>query len=176
MNPSRRPARVGALEVLYQVEVGAGLLSDALARVRETEIPEAQYIYCLQLVDGYWDRREDIDALIETYLRDWTMERLAIVDKNVLRLAAFELLHMPIPAAVTIDEAVEIARTYGSEESPRFINGVLGAILKDYPKGSFVEPELPAEEVERIEEEEVSPEQAEAVKMSFWKIRSEPKT
>jgi N utilization substance protein B len=81
------------------------------------------------LVEGVTAHQEELDALIRQYSEHWRLERMAAVDRNLLRLALYELLHQPaIPAKVVINEAVELAKRYGSEESGSFINGILDRI------------------------------------------------
>lgn len=88
--------------------------------------------FARDLVEGVVRQRERIDAVIEKYARDWTLERMANVDRNVLRLAICELLFMPdIPPSVTVDEAVELAKKYSTAESGRFVNGILGNLIRN---------------------------------------------
>ena len=139
---SRREARELALQALYQLDVtgesdaGRGLALfwshfDATPAVRE---------FAQELVDGVRTRLERIDGLIAASAEHWRLPRLSRVDLSLLRLATFELLARPdIPASVTIDEAIEIARRFGSEDSPAFVNGVLDHIaqvlgVKEKPK------------------------------------------
>jgi N utilization substance protein B len=123
---TRREARELALQTLYQLDltgeedggVGAHFGGD----------PEA-IGFARQLVDGVRADRERIDALIAAASEHWRLPRLSRVDLSLLRLSTYELLSCPdIPASVTIDEAVEIARRFGSEDSASFVNGVLDAI------------------------------------------------
>ena len=83
------------------------------------------------LVAGVERNRSDLDRLLVRHVRGWTIERMAVVDRNVLRLAAFELLHRPdVPPAAAISEAVEAAKALSTEKSGRFVNGILGAIAR----------------------------------------------
>jgi len=76
-----------------------------------------------------------IDELIKKYTTDWPLDRMAAVDRNLMRIALFEFLFTQgVPGAVAVNEAIEVAKSYGSEESPRFINGILGNIIKDLPQ------------------------------------------
>lgn len=89
----------------------------------------ASWLYAREIVDGVSDHQEEIDELISSYAQGWTIDRMPNVDRAVLRLAAWELLHNPeVPAAVAIDEAIELAKQYSTEDSARFVNGVLGKI------------------------------------------------
>jgi N utilization substance protein B len=128
---SRREGRELALQALYQIDMGGeedpsrGL---ALFWSHFEGRDEAQ-AFARELVDGVCAERERIDALIRDTAQHWRLPRLSRVDLNLLRLAAFELLGRPeIPASVTINEAVEIARRFGGEDSASFVNGVLDAM------------------------------------------------
>ncbi|HEX2163997.1 MAG TPA: transcription antitermination factor NusB [Thermoanaerobaculia bacterium] len=94
-------------------------------RVREA------FDHARALVEGAVAHREEIDRLIRTQADNWRLERMPAVDRNILRLAVFELLHQPdVPKLVVLDEAIELAKKYGSEQSSRFINGLLDGLLK----------------------------------------------
>ncbi|MGI9666033.1 MAG: transcription antitermination factor NusB, partial [Acidimicrobiia bacterium] len=80
------------------------------------------------LASGTWEHREDLDAEITSVARDWRIERMPTVDRNVLRLGAFELLYTDLPKGVVLDQAVELAKAYSTSRSPSFVNGVLDAI------------------------------------------------
>jgi N utilization substance protein B len=84
-----------------------------------------------ELVRGVDARRAELDARIALHARNWRVERMAAVDRNVLRIAVFELVHTDTPDRVVIDEAIELARDFGSERSPAFVNGVLDAIARE---------------------------------------------
>ena len=130
---SRREARELALQALYQLDVtgesdaGRGLALfwshfDATPAVRE---------FASELVDGVRERLERIDGLIAASAEHWRLPRLSRVDLNLLRLATFELLARPdIPASVAINEAIEIARRFGSDDSAAFVNGVLDHVAQ----------------------------------------------
>ena len=77
------------------------------------------------------EHADALDKIVSSHARNWRVDRMAIVDRNVLRLAAFELMHTETPAAVILDEAVELARRFGSDESPPFVNGVLDAVARE---------------------------------------------
>jgi N utilization substance protein B len=90
---------------------------------------EASWLYAREIVDGVTDHRDEIDELIMSYAQGWTLERMPNVDRALLRLAAWEILfNDEVPTAVAIDEAVELAKDYSTEDSSRFVNGVLGRI------------------------------------------------
>jgi len=126
----RRKGRELALQALYQQEI-TGELSDRALRLfwENFEGSEPVKEFALTLVRGVADRREEIDAVIGKVTQNWRLERLSKVDLNVLRLATYELLGTPeVPASVVINEAIEIARRFGSQESSMFVNGVLDQV------------------------------------------------
>jgi len=91
----------------------------------------ASWLYAREIVDGVTDHKDEIDELIATYAQGWTIERMPNVDRAVLRVASWELLHnLDVPTAVAIDEAVELAKEYSTDDSARFVNGVLGKIAQ----------------------------------------------
>jgi len=126
----RRRAREHALQMLYQADV-AGVDADETVRVhweRDPEPDAAVRAFAERLVRAALADREAIDSLIGGVSRNWTIDRIGAVDRNLLRLSIAELKTEPdTPAAVVIDEAVEIARTYGENESPSFVHGLLEA-------------------------------------------------
>ena len=132
---SRRSSRQVALQALYAVDVGPradlSQAMESLARVAENfEIAGGARAFADDLVAGVVAEREAIDERLETAARNWRVERMAVVDRNVLRIAVWELGFSPTPAEVAIDEAVELARRFGDDGSPRFVNGVLGALIE----------------------------------------------
>ncbi len=152
------PARVAALQLLYQCEVGGveepggkrGLARGRPGRPRrqiggvegarfdravdlywrEHAAPEGPRRFAEGLLRGTLDALDRIDPLIESAADNWRLSRMAVIDRLVLRLAVYELLVAEAPAAVVIDEAIELARTFGDEPSPRFVNGVLDAVRR----------------------------------------------
>ncbi|NLA65997.1 MAG: transcription antitermination factor NusB [Leucobacter sp.] len=132
---ARSKARKRALDMLFQADVRAEPLTEIIAAEarRAAGEPErmASWLYAREIVDGVSDHREEIDELISTYAQGWVIERMPNVDRAVLRLASWELLHNPeVPQAVAIDEAVELAKQYSTDDSGRFVNGVLAKIAQ----------------------------------------------
>ena len=128
---NRRDARELALQALYQVDMAAGEDPGRSLAVFWAHFPREDEVerFARELVAGVLERRERIDALIAECAEHWRLPRLSRVDLSLLRLATFELLgRADIPPSVTINEAVEIARRFGSEDSAAFVNGVLDAI------------------------------------------------
>ena len=126
---SRRRTRELALQVMFEADVGRQDLAAALERVRG-ELSEGEWAWLRALCEGAWARRAEIDRRLAPLMRDWSLERLANTDRTLLRLGAFELLHTDTPPQIVINEAVALAKRYGTEESGRFVNGVLGALLR----------------------------------------------
>jgi transcription antitermination protein NusB len=139
----RHLGRELALKALYQIDMRGEVSNEDLALFFDSvEAGERARVFALKLVDGVLRDRATIDRLLAEALEHWSIGRLSRVDHNVLRIGVYELLRMAdIPARVTIDEAIELAKTYGDQESGRFVNGVLDQIaarlnLKD--KGEAV--------------------------------------
>jgi N utilization substance protein B len=131
----RRRAREAALQMLYQTEVGA--LPVAVATETHAGIGEAVVVddesqaFASALARGAWEARQALDAYLADASRNWRVERLAIIDRLLLRLAVHELLEHPeTPPRVVIDEAIELARRYSSDEAAKFVNGVLDGVFK----------------------------------------------
>jgi transcription antitermination protein NusB len=126
----RHAARTRALELLYEADLKDRPLAEVLAAHLAAEEPPPDF--AVALVRGVHRHREEIDGLIETHSRGWKLSRMPIVDRNVLRLALFELLHSPdVPRAVAIDEAVELAKELSTEDSGRFVNGLLSRAVEE---------------------------------------------
>ena len=126
---ARGKARKRALDVLFESEQRGVPASAVLAARRDLADPPVGD-YTVELVEGVTAHRERIDELISTYAEGWTLERMPAVDRNVLRLGAFELLWSEdVPDAVAISEAVGLARDLSTDESPAFVNGLLGRLL-----------------------------------------------
>jgi len=132
----RTRARECALQILYQVDIRHVALDDVLRDFWETRTendenePEIR-TYTERLVRGVDEKLETIDELIERYAENWEIKRMAYVDRNILRLASYEMLHLDeIPVKVAINEAVELAKRYGEPDSSKFVNGILDRIAK----------------------------------------------
>ncbi len=131
----RRIARTVALQALFEIDsVGHDQGQVLMHRLEDEKLTEEGEQFARQLVDGVLTDKQELDHLITKFAPEWPVDQLAIIDRNVLRLALYELLHMSdVPIKVAINEAVELAKTYGSDSAPRFINGVLGAFLAGHP-------------------------------------------
>lgn len=128
---TRRQARETALKVLFQVDLGKVPWQSALSHMVEMDGLEGHDLEFLKtLVTGTVSNLEDIDAVISKRAVDWKLDRMLSTDRNILRLATFELLHSDVPPGVTVNEAVELAKAYGDENSGRFVNGILGNVVR----------------------------------------------
>jgi len=184
---SRRPAREAALRALYEVEIGGSSSNDALEFMEAYQsLDEDLAAYARKLVLGVLQCRKDIDHRLQSKASDWDLSRMAAVDRNVLRIGAYELLHCPdVPPRVTLNEVIEIAKKYSTAESGKFVNGILAALLLDTDKANWTAPEgeqdveepaapEPEPAVEAIPED--APEAVELAKVGKWKLRSEDTT
>lgn len=121
--------------MLFQADVMRTSVMDVVAAEAKRAVGEpdrvASWLYAREIVDGVNDHREEIDELIASYAQGWTIERMPNVDRAILRIASWEMLHNPeVPAAVAINEAVALAKEYSTDDSSRFVNGVLGKIAE----------------------------------------------
>ena len=135
MSGKRTKARERALQALYQIDVAASDIDEALARFWRSFEPAERDVQDLaeQLVRGVHRERRSIDERIESASTNWRVDRMARVDRNALRLAVFELLHTGAPVKVIINEAIELGKKFGSESSGAFVNGVLDRIAASLP-------------------------------------------
>jgi len=133
----RRRARAAVLQTLYELDFTDHEAKTAIeARFEERNLPEAAKDFARMLVSGVQTYRVYLDSVVGELAPEWPIEQIAAVDRNVLRIAIYELLFEPdIPPKVAINEAVELAKMFGGESSPRFVNGVLGSLVsKDRAK------------------------------------------
>lgn len=122
----RRTAREKALQALFQINLSGIEANEAIANVVEEEKVDS---FLQALVEGVCSHQEEIDQLIKQNLEKWTLERVANVDKTILRIAVYEMKYIEeIPASVSIDEAIELAKKFGDEKSSAFVNSVLSKI------------------------------------------------
>ena len=128
---TRRQARIYALQALYELDTTNHTAADAIAhRLEDTSLPPEGEAFLRQLVSGVVRFRDRLDALIQQYAPAWPVSQIAVIDRNVLRLALIELSTIPdTPPKVAINEAVDLAKLFGSDSSSRFVNGVLGAAM-----------------------------------------------
>ena len=133
MSSARSKARVRAVEILFEAEQRNESIQEALNRRRDNSASKINP-YTVDILEGFHDRAEDIDEFLETYSQGWTLDRMPAVDRNVLRVGAWELLYNnDVPDAVAVSEAVAVARELSTDDSPRFVNGLLGRLQKVKP-------------------------------------------
>ena len=136
----RRKAREMAVQMLYQSDLGGSALEEIFVRFDPAEYSsgeaddvEASFDHARHLVNGTLEHVGEIDTLIESQADNWRLERMPPVDRNILRLAVYEFLHeTDVPKLVVIDEAIELAKLYGSENSGSFVNGLLDGLIKSH--------------------------------------------
>lgn len=129
----RRKARIIALQALYEVDCSAHKLEDVLTRLlQEKALPNEAADFTQGLVTGVLQNKQDIDDVIRRFAPAFPVEQIATIDRNILRLAIFEVLFdNRVPFKAAINEAVELAKSFGSNTSQKFINGVLGSVVAE---------------------------------------------
>ena len=132
----RRKSRELALQALYQLDVTKQDPSQVLAQFQQHFVPhEVKDEFLVRLVLGVLDHSQEIDRLIERFSENWRLDRMSIIDRNILRMATFELIYCEdIPPKVALNEAIDLGKKYGSEDSGSFINGILDRIQKELGK------------------------------------------
>jgi N utilization substance protein B len=131
-SPNRRRAREVALQALYLRDLNPEQEPELVARFLRGRLRAPGLVdFAQRLVDGVTARRDEIDRTLEAAAERWRVARMAATDRAILRIAVHEMLHSDIPGPVAVDEAIELARRYGSVDSPRFVAGVLGRVLAD---------------------------------------------
>lgn len=138
----RHAAREAALQMLYQAEVGRASVHETIvtywpSRDADHDLREPLREFANGLVRGTTERLTEIDGLLRTHAQNWRVERMAVIDRLVLRLGVYELLAGPdVPAKVVINEAIELARTFSGDEAAGFVNGVLDAVRRELAEGT----------------------------------------
>jgi N utilization substance protein B len=140
----RRRAREAALQILYQLEFGTSEPAPAVrAYWKAKRVPEPTREYSRWLVMGILEHKDELDAAIQKNSRHWRIERMPLIDRNILRLAAFELSYArPTAPAIVINEAIEIAKKYSSPEAAVFVNGILDALRRGLQAATPAEQEV----------------------------------
>ena len=126
----RRHARILALQTLYEVDTTHHPVGTVLTqRLMEDPLPEEGEAFARELLTGVIQHEVELDELIQRYAPEWPVDQMAVIDRNVLRIAIYEFYISKLtPIKVAINEAVELAKLFGSDSAPRFVNGVLGAL------------------------------------------------
>ena len=120
--------------MLFQCDVGHMPLDDVLLMAHDTTAATSDvWDFAVELAHGTWAHHDEMDKIIVQYASGWTLDRMANVDRNVMRLALYEIVYRPdIPASVSINEAVELAKEFSTADSGRFVNGILGNMVRDH--------------------------------------------
>lgn len=129
---TRHQARMAVVSLLYAYDLGNQSIADFSDEIlEEKKIRNKQRDFALDLFKGVTDHLDKVDEAIVKHLKDWDFDRLGSIERATLRLGAYEIMFGELDSAVIINEAIEITKAFGSEQSPKFINGVLDAIAKD---------------------------------------------
>lgn len=133
MASARRKARAAALQALYEIDTAGHDSQEVLERLaQEIPLPEDARAFAETRLSGTLEHRQEIDLQIQKAAPTWPLDQIGRIDHNILRLAIFEILFdNEVPLKVAINEAIELAKTFGSDNSPKFVNGVLGAIATE---------------------------------------------
>jgi N utilization substance protein B len=128
---TRHRARVSALQALFEIDCASrNPIVVIERRLQEIPLPEAGADFAKELVQGVSEHQEELDALVGRYAPEWPVDQIAIIDRNILRMAIYEILMCDdTPVKVAINEAVDLAKEFGSDSSGRFVNGVLGSLV-----------------------------------------------
>ena len=131
MKGDRRLARQMALQVLYEIDLVGHPVGWVLEQrfLANEKFSSRSMNYCSRLVRGVMRHREVLDMHIQAHAPDWPLDQVALVDRNLLRIALYEFTLGDVPVKVAINEAVEVAKSFGGDSAPRFVNGVLGALV-----------------------------------------------
>ena len=133
---SRSHQRRTALRFLFEMDINRTSLREVIDAKREVgEDPPGEFAY--EVITGVTDHRKEIDDVIQGYAEGWDIDRMPRVDRNVLRMAVYEIFFTDIPPGVTIDEAVELAKSFSTEDSGKFVNGLLGRVNRDREAGTL---------------------------------------
>jgi len=129
----RSRARQVALQLLYQDDLNSEVAPTAVAQFlrRSLNRKAAAMEFALSLLDGVREHRAELDRVLAAKADNWSVERMAVVDRNILRLGVYEMLYTDTPGRVAINEAVELAKTFGAQQSATFINGILDRVLHE---------------------------------------------
>jgi N utilization substance protein B len=129
---TRHQARMAVVSLLYAYDLGNQTIADFSDEIlEEKKIRNKQRDFALDLFKGVTEHLAEIDEAIVKHLKDWDFDRLGSIERATLRLGGYEIMFGELDSAVIINEAIEVAKAFGSEQSPKFINGVLDAISKD---------------------------------------------
>lgn len=130
---NRRKLRVKLFQWIFELEFRPDAIAEIEERIELEFLSQEDKEFVISIIEGISSNREEIDNIIKSHLRNWDFERISPVDKSILRIGIYELCYYKnTPPKVAINEAVELAKLFGKDSSPEFINGVLGAVLREY--------------------------------------------
>ena len=134
--PRRSRAREVVLQVLYRQDLNPDQDADAIAQFVRSRLSNDEELieFAMGLVSGVLRNHAELDQLLGDRADNWSLQRMAVTDRNVLRLGAYEILYTEAPGRVAINEAVELARRFGTQQSSQFVNGILDRFLKEHPE------------------------------------------
>ncbi|MDR2643346.1 MAG: transcription antitermination factor NusB [Planctomycetaceae bacterium] len=126
-------ARTVAFQVLYQNDFNPDLRKDLIDEFLENELPEhdAIYQFARKLIDGVGENLDEIDSKLRRGIHNWSLERMSAIDRNILRMATYEIFYMDTPPLVVINEAIELAKKFSGKDSASFVNGILDQLEKN---------------------------------------------
>ena len=128
----RRKARGMALQALFEIDCTGHQPEETVNRLfAESDLQEDAAAFTKDLVRGALENKYKIDKMVNKFASAWPVEQLAIIDRNILRIGIYEMLYNKVPHKVAINEAVELAKSFGSDSSPKFVNGVLGSVYNE---------------------------------------------
>lgn len=131
----RRQSRELALQCLYQRDLGGNQAADIALMSAHFDVSKKAAPYANELVDGIGQNWDSLNALLESHAKNWRLSRMAVIDRNLLRIAAYELIYKKdVPTSVILNEAIEIAKRYSTDDAASFINGILDSICQNVRK------------------------------------------
>jgi len=138
----RSKARQVALQMLYQMDLNADVTVDAVKSMIDEQLSdEALQQFAWQLFAGTMEARPQIDDRIESTAENWSLSRMPVTDRNIIRMGTFEMINLETPASVAIDEAIELAKRFGTDQSPQFVNGILDQLVPDSKRKTSADAE-----------------------------------
>ena len=151
----RKQARQLVVQMLYQIDLNSDITAEEIrAMIDEHGRSKTVRAFAWELFTGVMEFKQQIDAEIVHVAENWSLKRMAVTDRNILRLGTYELLHTDTPSAVIIDEAVELAREFGSAQSSQFVNGILDKLVPGRHDENRAAPPLPTEPAPQLPVEE----------------------
>lgn len=131
----RRKSRELALQCLYQIDQSGNSQADIACMSEHFDVNRKAVPYAQELISGIQLQWDALNSLIELHAKNWRLSRMAVIDRNILRIASFELAHMPdVPSSVILNEAIEIAKRFSTDDAAPFINGILDSICRSVRK------------------------------------------